>query len=92
MIEVQSGYEPGTPEYETLAYRIMCGQLYQQNTIDRAKGIIAKPMPSNWYTLHESKVTEDDDAETVKQKEFNFQIAAPKQQSWSNPKIQPVRY
>lgn len=33
MIEVQSGYEPGTPEYETLAYRIMCGQLYQQNTI-----------------------------------------------------------
>ena len=78
MIEVQSGYEPGTPEYETLAYRIMCGQLYQQNTIDRAKGIIAKPMPSNWYTLHESKVTEDDDAETVKQKEFNFQIAAAK--------------
>lgn len=34
MIEVQSGYAPETLEYETLAYRIMCGQLYQQNTID----------------------------------------------------------
>ena len=28
-------------EYKELAYRIMCGQLFQQNTIDRAKGIIA---------------------------------------------------
>ena len=78
MIEVQSGYEPCTPEYETLAYRIMCGQLYQQNTIDRAKGIIAKPMPSYWYAQHECKVTEDDDAEIIKQKEFNFKIAAAK--------------
>lgn len=34
MIEVQSGYSPETPEYETLSYRIMCGQLFQQNTID----------------------------------------------------------
>ena len=34
MIEVQAGFEPGTPEYETLSYRIMCGQLFQQNTID----------------------------------------------------------
>lgn len=33
MIEVQAGFAPSTPEYETLAYRIMCGQLYQQNTI-----------------------------------------------------------
>lgn len=78
MIEVQSGYPVGSPEYETLSYRIMCGQLYQQNTIDRAKGIIAKPMPSNWYTLHESKVTEDDDSETIKRKEFNYRIAAAK--------------
>ena len=34
MIEVQAGFEPGSDEYETLAYRIMCGQLYLQNTID----------------------------------------------------------
>lgn len=34
MFEVQAGFEPGTPEYETLDYRIMCGQHYQQCTID----------------------------------------------------------
>jgi len=31
---VQSLYEPGSREYETLEYRIMSGQLYQQNCID----------------------------------------------------------
>ena len=78
MIEVQSGYLPKSDEYKALAYRIMCGQLYQQNTIDRAKGIIAKPMPSNWYTLHDCKIGENDDEETVKQKEFDFKIVASK--------------
>ncbi len=78
MIEVQSGYPIGSPEYEALSYRIMCGQLYQQNTIDRAKGIIAKPMPSNWYTLSDSKIVEDDDEQTINDKEFNLKIAAAK--------------
>lgn len=27
MFEVQAGFEPGTKEYETLSYRIRCGQL-----------------------------------------------------------------
>lgn len=34
MFEVQAELNPNTPEYKTLEYRIMCGQLYQQNTID----------------------------------------------------------
>lgn len=34
MYDVQSGFEPGSAEYETLEYRIMSGQLYQQNCID----------------------------------------------------------
>ena len=76
MIEVQAGFEPGTPEYETLAYRIMCGQLFQQNTIDRAKGIIAKPMPSNWYSMRDNLVKDGDDAETAAQKRFNQRIVA----------------
>lgn len=78
MIEVQSGYKSGTPEYETLSYRIMCGQLYQQNTIDRSKGIIAKPMPSYWYTLRDIKVSEEDDMDIMQQKEFNTKIIASK--------------
>ena len=78
MIEVQSGFPKDSEEYKTLDYRIMCGQLYQQNTIDRAKGIIANPMPTNWYTLHDCKIKDDDDEETKKQKDFNYRIAASK--------------
>lgn len=31
MYDVQAQFEPGSIEYETLSYRIRCGQLYQQN-------------------------------------------------------------
>lgn len=50
MFEVQARYPKDSPEYRTLDYRIKCGQLYQQNAIDRAKGIEAKPMPPQWHT------------------------------------------
>lgn len=51
MMEVQSHFEKDSPEYKELEYRIECGQLYQQNELDKIKGIIAKPMESNWYNL-----------------------------------------
>lgn len=76
MFDVQAGYNPNSEEYKVLDYRIMCGQLYQQNTIDRAKGVIAKSMPEYWYSMRDNKVLEDDDTETVKRKEFNQSIAA----------------
>lgn len=31
MFDVQARFEPGSKEYDTLEYRIMCGQLFQQN-------------------------------------------------------------
>ncbi len=49
MMEVQSHFEPDSKEYKTLDYRIACGQLFQQDQIDKLKGIIAKPMPKYWY-------------------------------------------
>lgn len=49
MIELQSSFEKNSPEYRILEYRIMCGQHYQQNSIDKAKGILSKPMPRYWY-------------------------------------------
>lgn len=52
MFDVRSQFKPGSQEYETLSYRIRCGQLYQQNVIDKAKGIIAKPMPRYWHDWH----------------------------------------
>lgn len=52
MYEVQAQYEKGSTEYEVLDYRIKSGQLYQQNSIDKAKGIVCKPMPRDWHDRH----------------------------------------
>lgn len=52
MFDVMSMYDQDSEEYRTLEYRIMCGQLYQQNAIDKIKGIIAKPMPRSWFDKH----------------------------------------
>lgn len=49
MIERQAVFDKNSEEYKILDYRIMCGQHYQQCAIDKAKGIIAKPMPKYWY-------------------------------------------
>ena len=60
MFEVRSHYPKGSVEYDTLSYRIRCGQLYQQNAIDKAKGIICKPMPRTWHDRHAANKIEDD--------------------------------
>ena len=51
MMEVQARFEKGSPEYEELDYRIACGQLYQQDELDKIKGIVAKPMPNDWFNI-----------------------------------------
>lgn len=60
MFEVQSRYAPWDDRYVELEYRIRCGQLYQQNVIDKAKGIIAKPMPRTWHDRHAANQIEDE--------------------------------
>ena len=64
MFEVRSHFKPGSREYETLSYRIQCGQLYQQNAIDKAKGIICKPMPKSWHDRHTVNKIEDDNTKS----------------------------
>lgn len=71
MYEVRTKFRPGTKEYETLTYRIMCGQLIQQNVIDKTKGIVAKPMPKTWYDRHAIGKIEDDE-----EREFYRSIVA----------------
>lgn len=61
MFEVQARFPKDSEEYRTLDYRIKCGQLYQQNSIDKAKGIIAKPMPKEWHDRHHALMVEDPD-------------------------------
>lgn len=58
MYDVQASFDPESREYKELEYRIMCGQLFQQNCIDKSKGIIAKPMPRYWYDRHQGNIPE----------------------------------
>ena len=78
MFEVKSQFEPGTVEYETLDYRIKCGQLYQQNAIDKAKGIISKPMPRYWYDRVANRLPDDADDDAIRIRELNLRIVADK--------------
>ena len=76
MIEVQSNPNLTQEMYDELCDRIMCGQLYQQNTIDRAKGIIAKPMPEHWYNRRDNVVKDGDSQEVIEKKHFDMSIVA----------------
>lgn len=67
MIERQAAFDKDSEEYKVLDYRIMCGQHYQQNSIDKCKGIIAKPMPKYWY---DKSACNKLPTETQKQKHF----------------------
>lgn len=78
MFEVQSQYEPESEEYKILDYRIMCGQLFQQNSIDKAKGIIAKPMPKEWYDRASNRITDDLSDEEKERRLFNLRVLADK--------------
>ena len=51
MLERQASFKKDSEEYRVLDYRIKCGQLFQQNSIDKCKGILAKPMPEYWYRI-----------------------------------------
>lgn len=51
MMEVQARFPKGSKEYKELEYRITCGQTFQQDELDKIKGIIAKPMPAYWYNM-----------------------------------------
>lgn len=61
MFEVRARFDKDSEEYKALTYRINCGQLYQQNSIDKAKGIVAQPMPRSWHSRHAVNAIEDDD-------------------------------
>lgn len=78
MYDVITRFEAGSPQYESLQYRIKCGQLLQQDCIDKAKGIISKPMPKEWYDIHSVVIKDDDDESTVERKNYNREIIADK--------------
>lgn len=52
MYEVASKFDKSSEEYAELRYRIRGIQAIQQESIDKAKGIVATPMPRFWYDRH----------------------------------------
>ncbi len=55
MFDVLANFEEGSKEYNEVLKRIMCGQNYQQNAIDKIKGIQSKEMPKSWYDYWSNK-------------------------------------
>ena len=73
-----ANYEEGSPEWIELDYRIKCMQDFQQNSIDAAKGVVARPVPKEWYDYKVNKIEEGDSEEVKRQKLFNLSIMANK--------------
>ena len=78
MIERQAGFPPESEEYKTLEYRIISGQQGAQNVIDRAKGVVAKPLPAYWHDAKLCKPKDGDLEDVLAMKEFNLSICADK--------------
>lgn len=84
MYELLSLFDEDSEQYKELSYRIKCGQNYQQNSIDKAKGIVAKSMPLEWYDYRTNMVKDDDSEEDIRRKEFNISIVASKKPYFMN--------
>lgn len=78
MFEVQARYERDSREYRILDYRIKCGQLYQQNQIDKTKGIEAKEMPDRWHNWISNTISKGKTSSEKKENWFNRKIIADK--------------
>ena len=78
MFEVQARFPKDSEEYKILDYRTMCGQQFQQESIDAIKGIKAKPIPSHWVNWYATKPNDNDSDEIKEWKEFQRTIVADK--------------
>lgn len=76
MISLREQFEPNSEEYKELTYRISTMMNYQQNAIDRIKGVVARPVPKEWLDKRLFKIDQDDDEDVVHQKQINANIAA----------------
>ena len=81
MYDVLASLEKDSEEYNILMDRIICGQAYQQEEIDKIKGIQAKTMPKEWYNYKYNKLDIDketgeilDNEEVVCEKERNIKL------------------
>jgi hypothetical protein len=85
MFDVLAGFEKDSEEYEEVMRRILCGQAYQQESIDKIKGIKAKTMPKEWFDYKANKINVDyetgevlDSDQLVWDKQFRLSVMANK--------------
>lgn len=76
MTDILSKFSEDSAEYKELMKRIMCGQNYQQNAIDKIKGIVSKPMPKHWYK-YSSDLDDFNKSIVANRKPYFFQYIYP---------------
>ena len=76
MISLREQFDSDSEEYKRLTYRISTMMNYQQNAIDRIKGIVAKPVPNEWLNARMFKIEDGDSEATICEKQINANIAA----------------
>ena len=76
MISLREKFDPDSEEYKRLTYRISTMMNYQQNAIDRIKGVVARPVPKEWLNPRIFKVDDGDDKAAICDKQINANIAA----------------
>lgn len=76
MISLREKFDPDSEEYKELTYRISTMMNYQQNAIDRIKGVVARPVPREWLDAKMFKIKDEDDEKTIHEKQVNTNIAA----------------
>lgn len=76
MISLREQFAPDSEEYKRLTYRISTMMNYQQNAIDRIKGVVARPVPKEWLNARMFKVEDADDDDVIVDKIINANIAA----------------
>lgn len=60
MFSILANHEEGSRLYRLLESRIKSGQLFQQNSIDKGKGIEFNPMPKSWYNWDANQLDKKD--------------------------------
>jgi hypothetical protein len=76
MISLREQFDRDSEEYKRLTYRISTMMNYQQNAIDRIKGVVARPVPKEWLNARMFKIEDTDDEDTIRDKQVNVNIAA----------------
>lgn len=76
MISLRDKFDENSEEYFLLSYRINTMMNYQQNAIDRIKGVVARPIPKTWIDVRACKIKDSDDEETKHKMKVSKIVAA----------------